>query len=68
MRLNNCLLFAQEKHEIAQSADCEDVVRFYFTVQQGMVILARDGGTKAQLDSVAKSALLLWPALTGSRT
>ncbi|CAI1064121.1 Uncharacterised protein [Serratia rubidaea] len=68
VRLKNCLLLAQEKHEIAQSADCEAVARFYFTVQQGMVTRARDGETKAQLDTTAKSAMLLWPALTGSLT
>lgn len=68
VRLKNCLLLAQEKHEIAQSADCEAVARFYFTVQQGMVTRARDGETKAQLDTTAKSAMLLWPALTDSLT
>lgn len=50
--------------EISAVADLAAIARFYITVQQGMSIQARDGANQKALESIARTALEAWPALT----
>ncbi len=49
--------------DIAMSVNCEAVATFYATVQNGMSILARDGGTRADLTAAARGAMAAWDKL-----
>ena len=48
---------------ISASVDCEAVATFYATVQNGMSILARDGGTREDLTATALGAMAGWEKL-----
>jgi AcrR family transcriptional regulator len=46
--------------ELPAGFDCRAVATFYATVQHGMSILARDGGTRKNLLDVAACAMAAW--------
>lgn len=52
--------------DVAPGTDARALARFYWAVQQGMAIQARDGADRAALEAVARSALAAWPALVAS--
>jgi AcrR family transcriptional regulator len=52
--------------EIPASIDVPALGRFVQAVQNGMSILARDGVSRAELESVAQVAMLGWDARTGA--
>lgn len=47
--------------ELPAQADAAALARFFNTVLQGMSMQARDGATRAALESVAETAMLAWP-------
>lgn len=47
--------------ELPRSTDVNRLSRFYLGVFQGMSIQARDGATRAELEGMAKPAMLAWP-------
>lgn len=49
--------------DISASVNCEAVATFYATVQNGMSILARDGGTREDLTATALGAMAGWEKL-----
>lgn len=49
--------------DIPASVNCEAVATFYATVQNGMSILARDGGTREDLAATALGAMAGWDKL-----
>ena len=51
--------------EVPASLDVHALARFVQTVQSGMSILARDGASRAELESVAQVAMLGWDARIG---
>ncbi|MER0238346.1 TetR/AcrR family transcriptional regulator [Fulvimarina sp. MAC8] len=53
--------------EIAASADPQALARFVQSVQAGMSILARDGATQSELETVAEIAMCGWDARTQSK-
>lgn len=55
------------KGALPASCDISAIASFYITVQQGMSIRARDGATRAELEAVARGAMLAWPGLTRTR-
>ncbi len=61
-RLTERLSQARAVGEIPASADIHALARFLQTVQSGMSILARDGASRAELEEVAKLAMLGWDA------
>jgi AcrR family transcriptional regulator len=54
---------AKAEGEISINADCMALAKFYSSVQQGMVIQARDGESKESLEAVAALAMKAWPSL-----
>jgi AcrR family transcriptional regulator len=48
--------------ELPNSADIEQLSRFYLSVFEGMAIQARDGASRAELQGVAATAMAAWPA------
>ncbi|QWW66214.1 TetR/AcrR family transcriptional regulator [Rhizobium sp. WYJ-E13] len=50
--------------EIPASTDIHGLARFVQTVQSGMSILARDGASRSELESVAEVSMLGWDART----
>lgn len=48
--------------EIDEAVDLHALARFVQAVQNGMSLLARDGASRADLDSVAETAMLGWDA------
>lgn len=63
-RLKARLGLAVANGEIPASVDVHALARFVQAVQNGMSILARDGAGRAELDAVAKVAMLGWDART----
>jgi len=55
---------AVARGEIAAAVDVDALARFMQTVQYGMSILARDGASRAELESVAQVAMAAWDART----
>jgi AcrR family transcriptional regulator len=53
--------------EVPPSVDLHALARFVQTVQSGMSILARDGASRAELEDVAKVAMMGWDARVGNR-
>jgi AcrR family transcriptional regulator len=53
--------------EIPSTADIPALGRFVQAVQNGMSILARDGVSRTELESVAQVAMLGWDARTGKQ-
>ena len=51
--------------EFATSIDVKNLARFVQVVQSGMSVLARDGISRSELESVAQVAMLGWDARTG---
>ncbi len=49
--------------ELPASCDPATIASFYVTVQQGMSIRARDGATRAELETVALAAMAAWNGL-----
>jgi len=47
--------------ELPAATNVDGLSRFYLGVFQGMVIQARDGGTEADLKSIATAAMAAWP-------
>ncbi len=54
--------------EIPAKADVDGLARFVQTVQAGMSILARDGASGAELQTVADMAMTAWDARTGAES
>ncbi|MFB8340799.1 TetR/AcrR family transcriptional regulator [Brucella cytisi] len=54
--------------DIPASVNCEAVAIFYATVQNGMSILARDGGTRHDLTATALGAMAGWEKLVLTET
>jgi len=52
---------AIDSAELPADADAAALARFFNTVMQGMSMQARDGATRAALESVAETAMLAWP-------
>jgi AcrR family transcriptional regulator len=63
-RLEARLARGVEEGEIDPSTNIRAVARFVQTVQNGMSLLARDGISRQELESVANAALSSWPILT----
>lgn len=61
-RLKTRLGRAVTEKELSASVDVHALARFVQTVQNGMSILARDGASRAELESVAQLAMLGWDA------
>lgn len=55
------------KGALPASCDISAIASFYITVQQGMSIRARDGATRAELEAVARGAMLAWDGLARAR-
>lgn len=53
---------AQKQGDLPGSVDVEALTRLYVSIQQGMSIQARDGASRENLLSIARSAMALWPA------
>lgn len=53
--------------EISASTDIHALARFIQTIQSGMSILARDGATQAELESVAQVAMMGWDARVNTK-
>ena len=66
-RLKARLSRAVAEGELPASVDIHALARFVQTVQSGMSILARDGTSRAELEAVARTAMLGWDARTGNR-
>jgi len=47
--------------ELAADTDIPGLTRFFTAVQNGMSIQARDGATRAELESIASQAMRAWP-------
>lgn len=60
--LKTRLLEAQQQGDLPASVDIEALTRLYISVQQGMSIQARDGAGRETLLSIARMAMVLWPA------
>ncbi len=56
------LVEAQAKGELPVSVDVDALTYLYISIQQGMSIQARDGASRETLLSIARSAMVLWPA------
>jgi AcrR family transcriptional regulator len=67
LRLKERLERGQMEGEIGQSADIHGLARFMQTVQNGMSVLARDGASHDELQSVADMAMLGWEALVKAK-
>ncbi|WP_407521357.1 TetR/AcrR family transcriptional regulator [Methylobacterium oryzisoli] len=52
--------------EIGASLDVAALARFVMTVQNGMSLQARDGASRAELEAVARQAMLGWDAGVGA--
>lgn len=63
-KLRQRLEAAIAEGELPDSLDPEAVATFYATVQHGMSILARDGGSYQALKNVADGAMAAWGMLT----
>lgn len=61
-RLKTRLELARAEGEIPASVDLHALARFVQTLQNGMSILARDGASRAELEEVARIAILGWDA------
>ncbi|GGC85750.1 TetR/AcrR family transcriptional regulator [Chelatococcus reniformis] len=61
-RLTARLVRGVEEGEIPASADVHAFARFVQTVQSGMSLRARDGAPRAELEMVARLAMLGWDA------
>ncbi len=61
-RLKSRLKQAKSEGEIPRGADINALARFVQTVQVGMSILARDGASRTELESVAQVAMSGWDA------
>jgi AcrR family transcriptional regulator len=57
---------AVAKGEIGASLDVAALARFVMTVQNGMSLQARDGASRADLEAVARQAMLSWDAGVGA--
>ena len=66
-RLKTRLNRAVTEGELSASLDVHALARFVQTVQNGMSILARDGASRAELESVARVAMLGWDARISGR-
>ena len=64
-RLTKRLRQAKREGEIPPGSDVHALARFVQTVQNGMSILAKDGATRGELESVAKMAMLGWSGSVG---
>lgn len=51
--------------EIPAEVDVHALARFVQSVQNGMSVLARDGATRAELESIAEIAMMGWDARVG---
>lgn len=56
------LLEAQQQGDLPASVDIDALTRLYISVQQGMSIQARDGAGRETLLSIARMAMIMWPA------
>lgn len=56
------LVQAQKQGDLPASVDAEALTHLYISIQQGMSIQARDGASRETLLSIARSAMVLWPA------
>jgi AcrR family transcriptional regulator len=64
-RLKERVIKGVTEGEIPASTDVHALARFVQAVQNGMSILARDGASRAELEDVARVAMLGWDARTG---
>ena len=53
---------AQKQGDLPDAVDVEALTHLYVSIQQGMSIQARDGASREVLLSIARSAMVLWPA------
>lgn len=53
---------AKKQGDLPDSVDVEALTHLYVSIQQGMSIQARDGASREVLLSIARSAMVLWPA------
>ncbi|NQV21945.1 MAG: TetR/AcrR family transcriptional regulator [Rhodospirillales bacterium] len=54
---------AVAENELPPDTDCKAIAAFYVTVQQGMSIQARDGASRATLQTIAACAMTAWDSL-----
>lgn len=52
---------AVQDGELRPGTDVPAMSRFYQAVQHGMALQARDGASRAELESVARAAMAAWP-------
>ena len=60
-RLEARLSRAVAEGELPPGTDTAALARFFLAVQQGMAIQARDGASRAELESIALAAVERWP-------
>ncbi|MFJ5370269.1 TetR/AcrR family transcriptional regulator [Bosea sp. CER48] len=58
---------AVDTGELPASLDRRGVASYYVTVQQGMSIQARDGASRAMLETIVHGAMAAWEGLTQPR-
>lgn len=56
---------AVREGELPCGFDCAAAARFYATLQHGMSIQARDGASREELRSIARSGVAAWDGLVG---
>lgn len=57
-----------EDGDVPEGVDCRQIAEFYATVQHGMSIMARDGGSLEQLRRTAAAAMAAWDGLAGTQS
>ncbi|WDD93681.1 TetR/AcrR family transcriptional regulator [Burkholderia sp. FERM BP-3421] len=62
VRLRDHLARALREGELPAGASVDALAEYFVTVLYGMSIQARDGASRAQLEGVARTALMAWPA------
>ena len=53
--------------ELPKGTDAAALAKFYGATVQGMSVQARDGASRKELEGIARTALLAWPARTTAR-
>src|SRR5476651_283792 len=65
--LTDFLRARQTSGELPAQTDICTLAKYLTCIQQGMSVQARDGATRAELDSIVSTLMSLWPALMSLR-
>ena len=61
-RIRERLKRAVDERELPSSVDAARLARFFFAVFGGILLRSLDGYSRADLEAVARDAMLAWPA------